>query len=422
MLLENCGMPDDSRVRNEAIALVEKGFEVAVICPRDPGQKWYELYHGVHLYRYPAPWEFPGLVGYLWEFGYSVLVAWLYAVYIFFRRGFDAVHVHSPPDMNCVVAIFFKIVARKKYVLDTHDLSPELYDAQRNGNPNKIAMSGLSWFEKRAVKWADCCIATNESQKAVQISRGGAQAENCFVVRNGPTKRFLDPIEPGDEIPADGRTVVGYVGMIGIQDGVDRMVQVAYRIRTEHERDDFLFVIVGDGPAKENLEQLSAELNLEKFVHFTGLVPFESVPSYIAAFDICLTPDPSNPYNDSCTTIKTMEYMAIGKPTVAFETTENKHTAGISALYAANNDVSEFANHVVRLMDDKQLRQELGQCGRERAVELFTWERQKLNLWLAYDHLFQHQPTKTEALSLNPTETSAHFTNDEVASCERATP
>ena len=188
MLLENCGMPNDPRVRNEAIALVENSFEVTIICPRDPQQKWHEVFEGVRLYRYPSPPEFNGFWGYIWEFGYSLIVAFVYSIYTLLRRGFDSIHVHSPPDMNCLVAIFFKIVAGKKYVLDTHDLSPELYGAQKNGEPNQLVVRALHWFERLAIKWADRCIATNETQRHIHIQRGDANPEHCHVVRNGPAR------------------------------------------------------------------------------------------------------------------------------------------------------------------------------------------------------------------------------------------
>ena len=384
MLLENCGMPDDSRVRNEAIGLVENGFDVIVICPREPGEKWFEKYQGMYLYRYPAPVEFGGLVGYLWEFGYSLVVAWIYAVYILFRRGFAVIHVHCPPDMNCLVAIFFKIFLRKQYVLDTHDLSPELYEAQKDGKPNKLVLGGLRRFERLAIKWADRCIATNETQRAVHIARGGADPDACYVVRNGPAKSFLDIAEPTTKISSDGRLVIGYVGMIGFQDGVDAMIEALKDLRDRLERTDFVGVIVGDGPALPDLKDLVAQTGMQNQVIFTGLIPYEEVPAYIAAFDICVTPDPSNPYNDSCTTIKTIEYMAQAKPTVAFETPENKVTAQDAAIYAPNNDPHEMALRFAQLMDDPQRRAEMGRWGRQRMESKLAWKHQEAELLRLY--------------------------------------
>lgn len=395
-------MPDDSRVRNEAIALTERGFDVTVICPTSESRKTYELFEGIHLYRYPAPFELPGFFGYLWEFGYSMFMMFWFALYILLRRGFDAIHVHSPPDMNSWIAVFFKLLFGKKYVLDTHDLSPELYDAQRDGQGNRFVKRGLHWFERRAVRWADRLIATNETQKEVQIVRGGAKPENCYVVRNGPTDAFLeDDVLPTKELSSDHGLLIGYVGVIGVQDGVDAMIQALFELKNNLNVDNFLGVIVGDGPAKEDLQKLAAELDMESHIHFTGMIDYSEVPSYIAAFDICVTPDPSNPYNDSCTTIKTMEYMALGRPTVAFETKENQLTAVDTALYASRNTAEGLAEQIHNLIKDPELRESLGQKARQRAQDVLSWGQQKLHLIEVYQDLFDLEKTTTESTNPN---------------------
>lgn len=391
-------MPEDSRVRNEALALAEQGFEVSVICPTSDSRKFSESFSGFHIYRYPAPIELPGFFGYLWEFGYSMFMMFWLVLYVLVRRGFDAIHVHSPPDMNGLVAIFFKIVFRKKYVLDTHDLSPELYDAQRDGQGNKMVRRVLQWFEKVAVRWADRLIATNETQKEIQVVRAGGQRDRCYVVRNGPTTAFLeDNILPTRQIETQREILIGYVGVIGIQDGVDLMIKALHELRENQGVDNFLGVIVGDGPAKEDLIKLSAELKMESHIHFAGMVDYVEVPSYIAAFDICITPDPRNPYNDSCTTIKTMEYMAVGRPTVAFETKENKLTALDSAVYATEDTAEGLADQILRLMDDAKLRNTLGLRARERAKEFLSWEQQKLFLIDVYQDLFGLESTSIKS-------------------------
>ena len=117
---------------------------------------------------------------------------------------------------------------------------------------------------------------------------------------------------------------------------------------------------------------------------FTGSVPFESVPSYIASFDIGTTPDPSNPYSDSCTTIKTMEYMALGKPTVAFDTVENRITGSDAAIFVSDNDERAFAKALAALMDDADLRKSLGRSGRQRIDTSLSWRHQQEQLLAVY--------------------------------------
>ena len=126
MLLENNGFPRDHRVLHEAQALLRVGFDVTVICRTDESRKWFETIEGIRVYRYPKPLEMDGFIGYAWEYGYSLTVQFLLSLYVFFRRGFDVVHVHTPPDLMALIAIFYQLLG-KRFVFDLRDLSPELY-------------------------------------------------------------------------------------------------------------------------------------------------------------------------------------------------------------------------------------------------------------------------------------------------------
>lgn len=400
MILENESFPDDTRVLFEARSLVAAGFCVSVICPTGDSTLKFEMVEGVRVLRYPKPWEINGFVGYVAEFAYSMLMAFLYSWFVFFRYGFDAIHVHTPPDMNAFVAIPFRIIG-KKYVVDMHDLSPELYQAQRGEKGSKLVESVLRWFERVSCRWADRLISTNETQQQVQISRSGVEKNRCVVVRNGPNEMFQQDVAPHSSLSDRTEYKLGYVGMVGVQDGVDYFVNLIDVI--SKKRDDVIGVIVGKGPALDSLKTLVAELNLESKVIFTGFVNFDDVPAYISAFDVCVTPDPLNPYNDSCTTIKTMEYMALGKPTIAFDTSENKITAQDSALYAENNDVDFLAEMAIKLLDDPELRAKLGRRGRERIKNQLSWDHQQQNLVGLYRELLHSKSEKTSKVIENST-------------------
>lgn len=388
MLLENAGIPEDHRVMREAESLRLAGFDVTIICPTCGTQRWTETIGGIQVYRFPRFFAANSFLGYIWEYGYSITMFYMISSYVALRRGFDVVHVHTPPDITAVVAVFFQLFG-KKFVFDHHDLSPELYLARRHDDRPNIVYRVLRFFERLACRRADRLIATNTTQHKVQQQRGGAKAEHCYIVRNGPNESFLKDAEPIPELRKPGRFVLGYVGIIGIQDGVDYMVRVVHELKVKHGPHDFLAVIVGYGPALTSLKRLAKELDVADQICFTGYVAYTSVPSYIASFDICLTPDPSNAYNDSCTTIKTMEYMALRKPTVCFRTKENELTAGGAALYADHNDVAAFADRVVQLMNDPSLRESMGEIARQRIDGGLTWDRQRVELIRLYDELLQ---------------------------------
>lgn len=403
MLLENESYPEDCRVLLQAESLVAAGYDVSVICPTDKNfKRKMETLGRVRVFRYPAPIHINGLIGYAVEYGYSILMQFLISLYVCVRYGFDAIHMHTPPDMNAVIPATYKLLG-KKFVYDLHDLSPELYQAQRDGQGNRFVHQLLLKFEKFACRTANVLLATNESQQDVQIQRCGADPSNCYVVRNGPNEAFMGSVEPKAGLQKKECLNIGYVGVIGVQDGVDYLIRAVDHLVRFRKRTDLQVIIVGAGPALNDLKSLVNDLNLAAYFQFTGMIPFVEVPKHIAAFDICSTPDPSNSYNDSCTTIKTMEYMAIGKPVVCFQTSENQKTAGEAALYAGENCTIQYAELIEKLMDDAELRDKMGQMGRQRVRDGLTWNHQAAQLIKAYDRLFGVSRPDQENLPDHPT-------------------
>ena len=116
MLLENNPYPQDGRVRREANALADAGYKVMVISPKRPKQPSREVINNIHVYRYPAPAEGDGLIGYLWEYGYSMAAAFYLSILILFQQGFDVIHAHNPPDTFVFIAAFYKLFG-KRFVL-----------------------------------------------------------------------------------------------------------------------------------------------------------------------------------------------------------------------------------------------------------------------------------------------------------------
>ena len=326
MLLENNPYPHDIRVRQEANALVAAGHCVTVISPMQAGQPWRELCQGVLAYHFPAPPEANGFLSYIWEYVYSMAATGLLSLFVFLRHGFDVVHAHNPPDTFVLIAAFYKLLG-KRFVYDHHDLTPEMYYARFGGSGNPLVYRALVWFEKLSCRLADRIVTTNQSYRTVEMQRGRAPAERIAIVRNGPDLEHLRPVEPGPGLRRPGKTILCYVGDMGFHDGLDYLLRSLQRLAFDLGRTDFYCVLVGNGDAWSDTRSLSEQLGLTEFVSFTGPVAHQGVPRYLSAADICVAPEPSNTYNDRSTVIKMMEYMAVGKPSVAFDLPEHRFTA-----------------------------------------------------------------------------------------------
>ena len=402
MLVEN-HFPQDTRVKNEAILLTESGYHVSVIALRKKGQVMTEVVNGVQVYRLPRLELFKktshgnlsraGLLflklksslGYLFEYCYFTAACLVVSFYVFIRRGFDVIHAHNPPDTLFVVALPFKLLG-KKFIFDHHDLCPELYRSRyRTGEGFFTRL--LRVFEWCSLKLADITIATNESYKQVQMERAKRDPRTIFIVRNGPDKLRMSPVQPSSRLKAMNKCILCYVGSLNPQDGVDYLLRSLRYLLHDLKRSDFHCVIMGTGDSLQDLRDLAGTLQLNGCVELTGFVSDEDLQSNLAAADICVDPDPSSPLNDVSTWIKIMEYMAYAKPIVSFDLKETRFSAGKAALYVKPNGEAEFAKTIADLMAQPDLRQKMGSYGRWRVEQKLQWTKVGQNLLTAYGSL-----------------------------------
>jgi glycosyltransferase involved in cell wall biosynthesis len=414
MLVENA-FPADTRVRNEAFTLADNGFKITVVALRAPGEKRREMLGPVTVYRLPRLTLFKKLpdkkrsgigallnkvrvvIGYFTEYLYFTCGCLALSFYIALREGFDVIHAHNPPDTLFVVGAVHKMFG-KKFVFDHHDLSPELYQS-RYKTPSGLVSRCLGLLEKMSLKLADVVIATNESYRRIDIERSAIEPEKVFIVRNGPDLRRVRRAEPDQSLRSRGAVILGYVGAMNPQDGVDYLLRALRYLRNDLGRQDFYCVLIGDGDSREKLMSLAVELGLADHVEFTGFIPDEDMVRYLSTADICLDPNPSSPLNDVSTWIKVIEYMALGKPIVSFDLKETRISAADAALYVTPNVEAEFAIAIARLMDDGALRASMGERGRRRVNETLNWGVTSRNLVAAYRRLFPQLREKDSALS-----------------------
>lgn len=383
MLLENHTYPQDGRVRREAVSLQRAGYRVTVIAPAGDGQPRSEVVDGVRVYRYPAPRERDGFVGYAIEYGYSMLMSALLTFFVFVRHGFDAIHAHNPPDTFVFIAAPYKLLG-KRFVFDHHDLSPEMYDARFGDDANPKVHRVLRRLERWTFRLADHVISTNESYRDIAMGRGNVPPHRVTIVRNGPELDRVRLMEPDPQLRSRAKHIFGYVGVMGPQDGVDYLIRALHHLVADLDRGDFLCFIVGGGSAVPELQALVTELGLEDHVWFTGRTSDEDLMRYLSTADICVDPDPFNPFADRSTMIKMTEYMAMARPIVAFDLTEHRRTAAEAALYATPNDELDFARCLAELMDDPERRAAMGDVGRRRVEERLAWPHQEQRLLAAY--------------------------------------
>jgi glycosyltransferase involved in cell wall biosynthesis len=382
VLSENESVPSDRRVWDVCRTLAGSGYEVVVVCPqgRPDEQARFQSLEGVQVHRYPlrfAAGESP--FGYLREYAAAMWRSWRLVRRLSAERPFAAVHACNPPDFLLLAGW----PARRRgarLLFDHHDLTPELL-RMRFGERRPLLLLISLLLERISFALADAVISTNESYRRIAIERGLKRPQQVSVVRNGPDLRRLRPTAPDLSLKRGRALLIAYVGVMAPQDGVDHALRALGLLA---QREDWHAIFAGEGAARESLMSLAEELGVRERVEFCGWLADEQISRLLHSCDLCLAPEPSSPLNELSTMVKIAEYMAAGRPVVAYALRESRVTAGQAAIYAAHNDVASFAAAIAELLDDPARRARMGQIGRQRVRDGLSWEHSQRALLETY--------------------------------------
>lgn len=387
IIVENLPLPFDRRVWQEANTLKQAGYGVAIICPVGKGaETHYECLNGIHIYRHSLPKEANSLAGYVLEYSAALFWEFVLSWRVLRRHGFDAIHACNPPDLIFLVGGFFKLFLGKRFLFDHHDINPELYEAKfdRRDLPYNLMLAAERW----SFRLADVSIAPNESYKKIALGRGRMRSDRVHVVRSGPMLERLRVAPPNPDLKKGRRHLVGYLGVMGKQEGIHLLLQAVAHIVHVMNRHDIQFGLVGGGTELEPMKDYASQLNVAQYVTFTGRVSDGEMLAMLNTAEVCVNPDVPNEMNDKSTMNKVMEYMALGKPIVQFDLTEGRYSAQEASVYARRGDVDDFAAHIVALLDDPLKRVRMGTFGRRRIEEVLEWKYEAPKLLRAYEQLF----------------------------------
>ena len=376
IVIENLPAPFDRRVWQEATTLKEEGADVSIICPKMKGYtKPFEQIDGINIYRHPLPAEGHGALGYLVEYSSALFWELLLCIKIFLKKRFHVIHGCNPPDLIFLVALPFKLFG-VKYVFDHHDINPELYIAKFN--KRGLFYRSMLLFERLTFRAADYSIATNESYREIAIKRGGMPPENVTVVRSGPSLKRLKLTKGNPDYKKGRDFLIGYVGVIGVQEGLDLLMEsVQYIVG---KRKDVQVAIVGGGTALDEVQLLADEMGLSDYVDFYGRVSDEKLVAVLNTCDVCVNPDKPTEMNNLSTMNKIMEYMALKKPIVQYDLKEGRASALEASLYAKNHDTVDFAKKIMWLLNNPDEREQMAEYGYNRVLNELSWDYERENL------------------------------------------
>ncbi len=393
ILVENLPVPFDRRVWQEAQALHQAGHVVSVICPKGKGHTAsYEVYEGVHIYRHELV-EAKSAPGYPAEYLTALMHQLKLSLLVRRRQRIDVIQACNPPDLMFLIALFHRMLFGTRFLFDHHDLSPELY-LSRYGRRD-IFYAILSLLERQTFRLADASIATNETFRNIAIERGGMPSDRVFVVKSFPDAAKTRRCPPEPSLVAGGKCLVGYIGIMGVQDGVETLIRAMDHVVYGRGRTDIRAVLIGDGPEYERLRALTRTLRLEEAVHFTGYLSGPALLSHLSAIDIGVIPDPPNGCNEKLSMNKVFEYMMLGIPFVQFDLSQARSEAGEAALVAGEHSASALADGIISLAEDAARRRRMSEAARNIAGREFQWTREAGRYLAAVESSFAGREART---------------------------
>lgn len=390
-LTQNLPVPQDRRVFREAKTLKENGFSVSIISPRKKNQLKTEVISGIRVYRYLRFPVFGGYLSYFLEYSYSFVCSFYLALKVYFTRGFSAVHVSNPPDFLFLIAIFFKL-GGVKFVWDQHDLAPDMFLCKfgqgKSGGKENILYKTLLFLEKMSAELCDIYIATCRLGKRITNSRTDIKAPQ-FIVRSAPDLKKINKANADsklvNEFTKKFKYLAVYLGVMGPQDGIDKLLRSVRYVVKELKRTDIGFVLLGEGDALNDLKRMAKDLEINDYIYFAGWANYKMISSYFNVSHIGLMPEPKNSYTNNSLHNKVLEYMAFGLPVVSYDLDEARASAGEAAMYITGNNEEEFARSIVELMDNPSQRAQMGEIGKKRLVRKeFGWDSSAKELVKAY--------------------------------------
>src|ERR1035437_8624817 len=393
IVVQNLPVPFDRRVWQEAVSLRRAGFGVTVICPK---KKMYtksaEQLEGVQIYRYSMLYDADkASVAFFIEFISCWLATLWLAIKAYIHRPFQVIHACNPPDTYFALALLFRPFG-VKFIFDHHDLCPEMYVA-KGRNRTGLLYRGLLLLERLTLRSADRVIAVNESHRQIALTRGGVDENKVRIVRSGPRRAWAEIEAVDPELKRGRKYLVTYLGEMCEQDGVDHLLRAICHYIVSNERDT-MFAFIGGGPDQQRMKVMASEMGLGDWVCFTGRVPDELLWRYLATADLCVDPDPFTEWSNLSTMNKIIEYMAFGRPIVAFDLAEHRRSAGDAAVYVEPNDDRQLGIAIRSLLLDEERRQFMGRYGQLRFRAELAWEESENVLVTLYSELLGTEPSR----------------------------
>jgi glycosyltransferase involved in cell wall biosynthesis len=377
--------------------LVRRGHSVTVVTPGDRSLPRHDAFDGVKIVRFPL--ELPpdltygrvaqSRVSWLGRFArVAVMTHYMEAQYRAIlneamEHGADVVHAHwAIPTGPAAVMASRKL--RVPSIITMH--GGDVYV-----NPEQGYDFPTRWYVRPALRWtlrhAGALTAITEDCRQHAL-RAGAPAEHIRLVFNGTDLRRFSPAENGNGTdPRFGPHMIFACRQLFPRKGIRFLLQAAAELKPQFP--DLKIVLAGDGFERPELARLADELRIASDVTFLGWVPNVDLPPYYRAAAVSVIPSLEEGFGIPAAEAMGCEVAVVASDAGGLpEVVEN----GVTGLVVPRGDARALAKAIGSLLANPQLRRQMGQAGRERALRLFDWDRTAEQFETIYHEVASRMP------------------------------
>jgi glycosyltransferase involved in cell wall biosynthesis len=272
-----------------------------------------------------------------------------------------------------------KLGTKKPFIHTIHGVLADEYEqAKKNGYPSvrgRVAnyfMLRLSKLEEETAKRATIIVTiSNYSLEKIQ-KYYGVEHSKVRIVPNGVDIEKFKPMDTKaarHKFGLDNDPCVLFVGSLIPRKGVPFLIEAAKKVVKDQA--DTKFLIVGDGPQRNQLSDSLKTVNLSRNFKFLGNLKEDELTAVYNCADVFVLPSIQEGQG-----IVLLEAQASGKPVVAFdvggvnEAVRNQETGLL--VEVGNEDA--LADALLKLLTDKELSEKMGSNGRRFVIENYTWD------------------------------------------------
>ena len=390
MILDDV-FPPDPRVENEAITLINGGYEVFLFCLHNGSQKTNELIKGIKVRRYKFSKLTYKLSALSYDLPFYKMIMTPKISHFIKENAIDVLHIH---DIRIAGAVFSSNKKHQlKIVLDLHDNIPEnmKFYPHLQKFPGKYIISPKKWKEKEKefILKSDKIITVSPNFAKDIIEKNNIEKEKMILVPNTVRKSFFKEAIYSDVIKEkySNKYVVLYLGDTNIRRGLLTAIRATEFLSKQIA--NFKLVIVGSNTTDSILKEETKKLNLESFIDFEGWQDVSLFPSYIVASNICISPLYRSIQHDVAYANKIFQYMSFGKPILVSNATAQKEIVERinSGLVHQEKNKDDFSSKVLELYQNEEKAEELGNNGKQFIENEFSWEVTSQALVKLYNEL-----------------------------------